>query len=254
MSADTTGGPDPERAPDPAPIADGDVTPPTEALIEDFRKQVEAEGYALDERKSDDPRWFHYGDVVRDRENANPNPAVVVAVASRIDEWDVDCEDGPTVADINPTYDPSDRTVVVVYADDLARRRPDYAGGERLDLSPLDDVLYAFPRDRLDRIGWGIDDGDDDEQAQDAEADQDHAPDPDGLDLGAVADAIRKEYGGLTVEYEPGAPVVTVTTTLSEWTVTPAGAVEGREGKVYDALTALVAEQEAEAEQEVADE
>ena len=67
----------------------------------------------------------------------------------------------------------------------------------------------------------------------------------------AVADAIRAEHGALTVEYELGDPGVTVTTTLSEWTVTPAGAVEGPENTVHDALTALV--EEVEAEQEVAD-
>ncbi|MDS0280274.1 ParB N-terminal domain-containing protein [Halomicroarcula sp. S1AR25-4] len=95
------------------------------------------------------------GDVVIDREQADPDEAVVVntpPVASK--DWHVQGHD-TTVARDNPNY-PADETVaIVVYRDTLRRCRPKYAGYQHLELAQLDadDVsYYAFPQSRLERV------------------------------------------------------------------------------------------------------
>ncbi len=99
------------------------------------------------------------GAAVEDREHDGPDRAVVVALPrERADEWSV--RGNATVADWRSNADyPADALVaVVVFEDDLADYRPDYAGGDRLDTTTLDgaDVdHYTFPRPRLRVVRGG---------------------------------------------------------------------------------------------------
>lgn len=93
------------------------------------------------------------GDVVADREGTSPNGVVVNRPPVPVSEWDVWGKG--SVASHNPEYPADDRTMIVVYFDEL-EAYPNYTGGRAIPISQLnrDDVnFYAFPETRLRQIG-----------------------------------------------------------------------------------------------------
>lgn len=101
---------------------------------------------------------FRAGVSVVDGEDADPDPAVVLAVFDvPISDWIVYANE--TVAFQNPGYDPEERVVVVAYEDDLDTGWPDWDAVEPETL--FDGVVdrgikfYAFPQSRLERVRPG---------------------------------------------------------------------------------------------------
>jgi hypothetical protein len=97
------------------------------------------------------------GDRVRDRDDPDPNDAIVVnQPPMTASEWDVEPRDC-TLADDNPDY-PDDASVVVVcFLDDLLEYGPPFDPTEQtaLSLSTLNESgvnFYTFPAPRLDVI------------------------------------------------------------------------------------------------------
>ena len=97
------------------------------------------------------------GHVVVDSEQPShkQDRAVVVNTPPiRADEWQVYDR---TVADDNPSYDPSENVVVIVYEDELQEQYPEFNGGggaiQIRQLEMNDVSYYAFPRSRVSIIG-----------------------------------------------------------------------------------------------------
>jgi hypothetical protein len=104
---------------------------------------------------------FVYGDIVHDREDEEPNDAVVVDVPGKtLDEWEIYRKwDGEpvTVADDNPDYPSDAKVVVVAYQDELEEYDPEWPTFEgewrsKTTLNENDVRMYAFPPGRLERI------------------------------------------------------------------------------------------------------
>jgi len=95
------------------------------------------------------------GDIVLDREQPNPDEAVVVNTPPvKARDWYV--QGRGMVADDNPDYPADNRVAIVVYRPTLNRRRPNYAGYGHLELSVLNEgdlSYYAYPESRLERVG-----------------------------------------------------------------------------------------------------
>lgn len=95
-----------------------------------------------------------HGDLVVDRDDPDPNPAVVVNTPDvPASDWYVGGRG--TLATDNPDYPSDAQTVIVVFRDDLADVRPYYCGTSPLKLQPLEQEtrIYAFPAPRLERVG-----------------------------------------------------------------------------------------------------
>mgnify|MGYP006288020159 CR=1 FL=1 len=97
------------------------------------------------------------GDFVADREDADPDPAVVVnkpPVAA--EEWNVGYTsegDPVTAADENPEYDPKSEVVIVAFHADLVESHPDWSRDEgSLRLADAECKTYAFPPGRLQKL------------------------------------------------------------------------------------------------------
>jgi hypothetical protein len=102
-----------------------------------------------------DSEAFDLGDRVLDREDDDPDEAVVVnrpPVAA--EEWTVFHENGEevTVADDNPGYDPKAEVIVVAFAAELEDAHPAYDADEPLALAEAECYTYAFPPGRLERV------------------------------------------------------------------------------------------------------
>lgn len=96
---------------------------------------------------------FDHGDIVVDREDDDPNEAVVVnAPDETAANWYV--QGRGTLADDNPDYPADDPVVIVVFRDDLSEHRPTYAGYRPLPIASLNGEVpwYAFPESRLERV------------------------------------------------------------------------------------------------------
>ena len=90
------------------------------------------------------------GDIVQDREGTSPDGVVVNRPPVPTSEWHV--QDIGPVALHNPDYPDDDRTIIVVYFDQLDEHLPNYTGGRPLPLSYLNSAgidYYAFPKTRL---------------------------------------------------------------------------------------------------------
>jgi len=97
------------------------------------------------------------GDLVADREDTDPDPAVVVnkpPVAA--EEWNVSYTsegEAVTVADENPEYDPKSEVLIVVFHADLVETHPDWSRSEgSLPLADAECKTYAFPPERLRKL------------------------------------------------------------------------------------------------------
>lgn len=95
------------------------------------------------------------GDIVLDRDDDQPSPAVIVNLPPvEAQKWDV--TNNRTVADDNPNYDPAEEIAVVVFKTTLTTAYPKYTGKEPVRVSKLvkdSTSHYTFPRTRLKKIG-----------------------------------------------------------------------------------------------------
>jgi len=99
------------------------------------------------------------GDIVVDKEDDDPSPAVVVnRPPIEAHEWKVKPLD-KTVAKDNPDYPDDERIAMIVYKDEMDETYPHYTGGYPIKISKLiqdGTRFYTFPRSRLKPIG-GLD-------------------------------------------------------------------------------------------------
>ena len=96
--------------------------------------------------------WNH-GDVVRDREDDDPDPAIVVNTpGAPADEWDVSRLD-KTVAEDNSEY-PSDAEIItVVFEENLNEAFPNWEANNPITYATLEErniQHYSFPDPRLE--------------------------------------------------------------------------------------------------------
>ncbi|HET7323524.1 MAG TPA: hypothetical protein VFJ06_04260 [Halococcus sp.] len=98
------------------------------------------------------PSW-NIGDVVRDREDDDPDPAVVINVPDvPADEWDIP-RFGKTLAEDNPDYPADAPIVTVLFEDNLDYHFPDWERDEPISYDTLDEwglQYYTFPAPRLE--------------------------------------------------------------------------------------------------------
>ncbi|MFC6965100.1 hypothetical protein ACFQL7_28225 [Halocatena marina] len=225
---------------------------------------------------------FAIGDVVQDREDNDPNDAIVVNLPSKTAaEWIA--RQGSwgeaTVAEDNPTYPADAPIVVVVFADALREAFPDWERETPLALTAVnrsDASHYSFPAPRLtvdDSRTRGNDSSPDASEraetsppsgeATSATARNDENPVADPAtdaataedETSAPADARtdaeasmhalkeRLEGGGMSVEIEPDGQALTATKLGDTYRVRPGELIEG-EGALRSRLASIVAEYE----------
>jgi hypothetical protein len=101
------------------------------------------------------PQTIRPGDRVRDRDDPDPNDAIVVnRPPQTASEWEIDSRDC-TLADDNPDYPEQAAVIVVCFVDDLVEYGPPFDPTDQteLSLSTLNEVgvhFYTFPAPRLD--------------------------------------------------------------------------------------------------------
>lgn len=203
---------------------------------------------------------YEYGAVVEDREDTSESPdrAVVVNLPPvPADEWEA--YDGTTVAEDNPTYNTQADVIVVAFRDALEETHPDWGGDAPLTL-PLECHTYAFPAERLRRVGHlhatdTPSDDTDDHSDTDPGSDSDSAPpnetatndhtggDTTGdqdTDESQLTEAQHQLYDRLaetaevSLEADEGATVLVVEKLGVEHRISPDGSVD--EGPLADRL------------------
>lgn len=97
---------------------------------------------------------FSPGDVVVDRDDDNPDPALVVNCIPGVsaDEWEV--HGGQTVAEANPKYPEDASVIVVVFEENFDYDALEWNREEPIALTELNDTpmkQYSFPAPRLVR-------------------------------------------------------------------------------------------------------
>lgn len=167
------------------------------------------------------------GDVVVDREDEDPDEAVVIdLLQAPADDWIAyETDDGKevTVAEDNPNYAEDATVAAIVFVDDLLEHRPEY-DGEQIPIAYAEGFkFYSFPRPRLERVG--------EYEPPEPELDEDLEPVETRLAEGA---AVKREE-------RDGEIVLVVEKLGEEYVVTPSGSVEG-DGAVRDRLEAVVEE------------
>lgn len=98
---------------------------------------------------------FSFGDIVHDREDDDPDDAVVVNIPDvTAEKWS--CPDGKTLSEENPGYPTDDNVIVVVFRDTLDEYLPKWPEREdQIPLGRLDEneiPYYAFPSLRLELV------------------------------------------------------------------------------------------------------
>ena len=129
--------------------------------------------------------WNH-GDVVRDREDDDPDPAIVVNTpGAPADEWDIS-RLNKTVAEDNPDYPFDSEIVTVVYEENLRKAFPNWAANNSITYATLNERSvqhYSFPDPRLEPAEsnatgtTNVAEASDSESASDEEGDIDTMPD-----------------------------------------------------------------------------
>jgi len=100
---------------------------------------------------------FALGDTVVDREQDDPDTAIVVnrpPMAAK--DWEAYRVNGEvvTVAEDNPEYDPASNVVVVIFPEDLDDWGIEWDGDQPLPLGDAPQgIAYAFPPARLEPVG-----------------------------------------------------------------------------------------------------
>lgn len=98
---------------------------------------------------------FQTGDIVIDRDDNQPSPAVIVNLPPiKAEDWDVNST-GNTVAEDNPEYDPTEQIAIIIFRSTLQYLYPKYTGKIPIKISKLAadrTNFYTFPRSRLKKI------------------------------------------------------------------------------------------------------
>jgi hypothetical protein len=103
------------------------------------------------------PQTIRPGDRVRDRDDPDPNDAIVVnRPPQTASEWEIEARDC-TLADDNPDYPEQAAVIVVCFVDDLVEYGPLFDPTDQTErsLATLNEVgvhFYTFPAPRLDVI------------------------------------------------------------------------------------------------------
>ena len=216
--------------------------------------------------------WDH-GDVVRDREDDDPDRAIVVNTpGAPANEWDVP-RFGKTVAEDNPEYPPDAEIVTVVYEENLNNAFPDWEANNPITYATLDErgvQYYSFPDPRLEPaeptdatettdsepepVPEGATDNTapDDEATSTATADERHASDssdastattpedaPDQPSAAVRALEARLEDGGMTTELEADNRTICATKLGDTYRVRPGEVLDG-DGPLRNRLEELV--------------
>ena len=158
---------------------------------------------------------FDLGEQVVDRDDADPDTAVVVARPdATAAEWDVDAEHTVATFPGNEDYPEDARVSVVVFQDTLAEEFPEYDGETPLAPSALSDrdvPFFVFPAPRLSPV-----------ESDDVDTEDTATPDP---ALVTLAEELRGR--GMAVEQDAEAGVLRAEK-LGEWyTIHPDGRVSG---------------------------
>lgn len=219
---------------------------------------------------------FTIGDLVHDREDDDPNDAIVVNLPSKTPaEWTAYGE--TTVAEDNPEYSAEATLVVVGFADALKKSFPDWDRTSPLALAAIsnsDASHYAFPAPRLTMVESTTCEASPDEtERTDADSDTptattseeqelaagsendsitaDAADDPSSDDtpiteadlsesMRALKDRLEES---MTVEIEPDGQALAVTKLGDSYRVRPGEVIDG-EGALRSRLASIVAEYE----------
>jgi hypothetical protein len=215
--------------------------------------------------------WNH-GDVVRDREDNDPDPAIVVNTpGAPADEWDISRLD-KTVAEDNPEY-PSDAEIItVVFEEKLNDSLPNWEANNPITYATLEErniQHYSFPDPRLepaeptdvtkatdpepnpDLEKETDDTASDDEATSTTTADETGASNaPDGSttttedDPSESSDAVRAlrrrlDDGGMTTELESDQRTIRATKLGDTYRVRPGEVLDG-DGPLQSRLEELV--------------
>lgn len=209
---------------------------------------------------SEDVREF--GALVEDRhddDSDEQNSAAVINLPS-VPARDWEAYEGTTVAEDNPEYDPEAGVIVVAFCDALSENHPDWDGDSSLPLTELDCPHYAFPPNRLRRIGHIAEDQPTSgggttpaspTETQDSDADS-SSESQEGAETESTASAptltsdqedLRdrlEETAEVTVEKQSGAAVLVATKLGGEHRIHPDGTVE--DGPLADRFSEIASE------------
>lgn len=218
---------------------------------------------------------FAIGAVVQDREDDNPNDAIVVnRPLKTVTEWIArrGSWSEKTVAEDNPEYPADAPVIVVVFADALQAAFPDWEEDAPLALTAInesDASHYSFPAPRLRRIDSSPGDGEreetdagtGDESPPTASNEQEPAAAPDtaddgvapasdetpvtAADLSASIRALKErlEDGGMAVEIEPDGQALQATKLGDTYRVRPGEIIKG-DGALRSQFASIVDEYE----------
>ena len=211
------------------------------------------------------PTW-DIGDVVQDREDDDPDPAIVVNVPGvPADKWDVP-RFGKTIAEDNPDYPANAPIVTVLFEDNLNYSFPDWERDTKIPYDTLDGrglQYYSFPAPRLESA-----EPTEEVAESDAETNGDSAPTngttssstTDGTHVSAAADSsadastedssaepsaavraleARLEDGGMTTELESDGRTIRATKLGDTYRLRPDGVLDG-DGPLRNRLEEIV--------------
>lgn len=210
------------------------------------------------------------GDVVHDREDDDPDDAVIVNTPPLpASDWTITPLDS-SLAEENPDYPDDARTIIVLYESDVDELLPDWDRGNALalgDLGDLDCYYYAFPAPRLERINAGpnaadaggpdigadvipklvpVGGGNSDAEGADGGTDDEDEADPENEPVPEPSEAVLKlcerlEDGGMTTELESDATTVAASKLGTTYRLRPGEVLEG-DGPHRGRLEELVAD------------
>lgn len=200
-----------------------------------------------------DSRWS-IGDVVRDRDDDDPNPDSAIVVNTpdaSADEWDIP-RFGTTVAEDNPDYPTDAPIVTVVFEENLTDSFPNWTGDNRISYATLAErsvQYYSFPGPRLGpadlttatdpEIETDADETDDaTAEADTATSTPDQSADP--------SDAVRAlkerlDDGGMTTELEDDDQTIRATKLGETYRLRPGEVLDG-DGAFRNRLEEIVGE------------
>lgn len=202
------------------------------------------------------PTW-NIGNVVQDREDDDPDPAIVVNVPGvPADEWDVP-RFGKTIAEDNPDYPADALVVTILFEDNLNYSFPNWERDTKISYDTLDGrglQYYSFPAPRLESA-----EPTEEATKPNAQTNGDSAPtngthasaasgsstDTSAEDSSAEpSDAVRAlearpEDGGMTTELESDGRTIRATKLGDTYRVCPNGVLDG-DGPLRSRLEEIV--------------
>lgn len=192
---------------------------------------------------------FDIGDVVHDRDDDDPNNAVVVNTPSKLaHEWHA--HKGKSVAADNPDYPDDAPVIVVAFAEALQPAFPDWEGAAPLPLTAINDSEashYSFPAPRLTdaESSTASKPTSDSEPPSDSVSNVSPSDDPatTAAELSASMRALKErlEEGGMSVEIEADGQALQATKLGDIYRVRPGEIIEG-DGALRPQLSSIVHE------------